>query len=180
MNKDIIIGILLLTLCIVLGSLCRRGRICEVTKVITDTLVVVDTHIIEKPVVVYQKVVDTMLYAVHDTTRIQDTLYVRLPFEKKTYKGEDYLAEISGYNASLDRIEVYPKTTTITKTQSVTKRNALALGVEASYADRAFIPIYLEYSKLLHPNVGMYGRILYNIPTQTYGFSLGAKLQVGW
>lgn len=182
MKKNIIIGALLLILGFVIGILCRPNHIREVTKKVTDTLVVRDTHIIEKPVLVEKHTKDSFLVAVHDTTRIHDTLYIALPMEKKIYKGEDYLAEISGYKPNLDRIEVYPKNTIITETitQSVTNRNALGIGFEMNYTSYPYIPIYLEYSYLLHKNVEMYARILYDIPSQSYGFGMGAKVSIGW
>ena len=182
MKKEIIIGALLIVLGFVIGLMCRKEHIREVTKMLTDTLVVVDTHIIENPVLVEKHTKETLLVAVHDTTIINDTIFVPIPKEKKIYKGEDYLAEISGYKANLDRIEVYPKTTTITETitQSVTNRNALAIGLDMNYSSHPDIPIYLEYSYLLHRNVEMSARLQYDLPSQEIGFGLGAKVSIGW
>lgn len=165
---------------IVIGLLCRPNHFREVTKKVTDTLVVVDTHIIEKPVLVERTVKESLLVAVHDTTIINDTIYVPIPIEKKIYKGEDYFAEISGYKASLDRIEVYPKTTTITKIQTEINRNSLALGAEMQYNGTTFIPIYLEYSHLLHKNVEMFGKVFYDVPSQQMGVGMGVQIQFGW
>ena len=154
----------------------------EVKMFQTDTIVRFDTIVIEKPVLVERTVKEYRTVAVHDTTIVKDSIYVVLPIEKKIYKGEDYLAEISGYKAILERIEVYPKTITITtkETQTVTNRHALALGIEANYFGKSYIPIYLEYSHLLHKNVGMYAKILYDLPSQSYGFGLGARVSIGW
>jgi hypothetical protein len=146
----------------------------------TDTLVVVDTHIIEKPVLVERTSKETLLVTVHDTTVINDTIYVPIPIEKKIYKGEDYFAEISGYKASLDRIEVYPKTTTITKIQTKINRNSLALGAEMQYNGTTSIPIYLEYSHLLHKNAEMFVNLSYDIPTKQMGVGMGVQIQFGW
>ena len=154
MKKDIIIGALLLILGIVIGLLCRPKHFRDEVKMFqTDTIVRFDTIVVEKPTLVERTYYDSLYIAVRDTIRIKDSIYVPIPIEKKIYKGEDYLAEISGYKASLDRIEVYPKTTTITQMQSVTKCNTLALGFEMQYNRYASIPIYLEYSHLLHKNV---------------------------
>lgn len=182
MKKDIIIGTLLFILGFVLGLLCRKDHIREVTKKVTDTLIVVDTHIIEKPVLVERTSKETLLVAVHDTTIINDTIFVPIPIEKKIYKGEDYLAEISGCKANLDRIEVYPKTKIVTETvtQSVTHRNALGAGFEMNYTNSSYIPIYLEYSYLLHKNVEFYARLLYDLPSHEVGVGLGAKVSIGW
>lgn len=166
-----------------IGWLFRPSKTETIIETQVDTLVRVDTHIIEKPVMVEKRIKDTVYVAVqvHDTTTINDTLYMKLAFETKTYKGEDYLAKVAGYNPSLYYIEVYPKTVTITNTQTVTSRNALALGFEMQYyRDNPYIPIYLEYSYLLHKNFGMYGKLLYDIPTQSIGVGLGIKAQIGW
>ena len=182
MKKKITIGALLLILGFVIGILCRPHRIERVVDIQRDTTFIRDTHIIEKPVLVEQTSKETLLVEVHDTTRIHDTLYIALPMEKRIYKGEDYLAEISGYKPSLDRIEVYPKNTIITETitQSVTNRNALGLGLEMNYTSYPYIPIYLEYSYLLHRNVNFYARLLYDLPSHEVGVGLGAKVSIGW
>ena len=180
--KKYIPYILVLVVGFVIGILCRPRHIREVTERITDTLVVRDTHIIEKPVLVERTYYDSLYIAVRDTIRIKDSVFVALPMEKKIYRGEDYLAEISGYKPNLERIEVYPKTTTIKETiaQTVTNRNALALGLEANYINSPYIPIYLEYERMLHENASFYARVLYDIPSQSYGFGLGAKVSIGW
>ena len=184
MKKDIIIGVLLIVLGFVVGLLCRPDHIREVAKKVTDTLVVVDTHIIEKPVLVERTVKEYRTVAVHDTTVINDTVYVVLPIERKTYKGEDYFAEISGYKANLERIEVYPKTKVISKTetttQTVTHCNRLRLGIEANYYSTPFVPIYLEYERMLHKNVGISARFFYDLPTRLYGVGVGVNAQIGW
>lgn len=166
----------------ILGWVCRPEHIREVTKKITDTLVVVDTHVVEKPVLVEKTIKDSMLVAIHDTTIVNDTIFVALPIESKTYKGEDYLAVISGYRPNLDRIEVYPKTTTVTKTETITyhPQNRLSIGAEATYIHYPYTPIYLEYERMLHKNVGVFGKVLFDVPTRTIGVGAGVELTVGW
>lgn len=182
MMKKYISYILVLVVGFVIGILCRPNHIREVTKKVTDTLVVRDTHIIEKPVLVEQTSKETLLVAVHDTLRIRDTLYISLPMETKVYAEKDYYAEVSGYKPSLDYLEVYPKTQIVkeTITQSVTKRNALGIGFEMNYTSYPYIPIYLEYSYLLHRNVEFYARLLYDLPSHEVGVGLGAKVSIGW
>lgn len=180
--KKIIPYIIVLAVGVVFGLLCRPDHIREVTKMVTktDTLIIRDTHVIEKPVLVERKVTDTMLVAVNDTTIVNDTVFVALPRESKVYKGEEYLAEISGYKPSLDRIEVYPKTVVISKTETTTKINSLALGMEVAYSTIPYIPIYLEYSRMLHPNLEIYGKIFYDMPRLNVGVGVGVKASVGW
>lgn len=182
MKKEIIIGALLLVLGFVIGILCRPHRIERVVDIQRDTTFIVDTHIIEKPVLVEKRVTDTMYYAVHDTTRVKDTLYVALPREEKTYQGEDYLARISGFQPSLDYIETYPKTTYITEIQTKYKAfpNRLALGVEASYISTFSIPLYLEYGRMLHKNIEIYARVMRDVKIDQTGVLIGTRYQFGW
>lgn len=180
--KSIIPYIVILLAGIVIGLLCRPSEFIEVEKKATDTLVVRDTQIIEKPVEVEKKVKEIVYIAVHDTTHIRDSVFVPITLESKTYKGEDYTAVVSGYMANLDHIETYPKTTIVTEyiNQSVTKRNHLAIGIEASYSTIPYIPIYFEYSYLLHKNVEVYGRVFRDLPRQCYGVGVGINYQLGW
>ena len=184
MKKDIIIGVLLIVLGFVVGLLCRPEHFRDEVKMLTDTLVVVDTHIIEKPVPVKVTAEKISLVAVHDTIVVNDTVFVPIPIERKTYKGEDYFAEISGYKANLELIEVYPKTKVISKTetttQTVTHSNRLRLGIDANYYSTPFIPIYLEYERMLHKNVGISARFFYDLNTGLYGVGAGVNAQIGW
>lgn len=184
MKKDIIIGVLLIMLGFVVGLLCRPEHFRDEVKMLTDTLVVVDTHIIEKPVIVERTIKDSLLVAVHDTIRIKDTLYMPILIETKTYKGEDYFAEISGYKANLERIEVYPKNVVISKTettiQTVTNRNSLTIGIEPSYCTTLSIPIYLEYERMLHENFGLNAGLFYDLPVRQFGAYFGIFAQIGW
>lgn len=184
MKKDIIIGALLLILGIVMGILCRPEHFRDEVKMLTDTLVVVDTHIIEKPVPVKVTHKETLYVAVHDTTFVNDTVFVPIPIERKTYKGEDYFAEISGYKANLELIEVYPKTKVISKmettTQLVRHSNHLRFGIDVNYYSTPFIPIYLEYERMLHKNIGISAKFFYDVPTRLYGVGAGVNIQIGW
>lgn len=173
--------ILILVVGFAIGILCRPNRMERIVDIQRDTIVKIDTHVIEKPIVVEKRVVDTMYCAVHDTTRINDTLYVALPREEKTYKGEDYLARVSGYMPSLDYIETYPKTTTIT--QTITDRvskNFVSAGIEAQYINSFALPIYAEYERMVHPNVGIYGRGMYDLRTRMFGAGIGTRILFGW
>ena len=179
--KKILPYIIMLLVGAVIVWLCRPNSIERIADIQRDTIVKIDTHIIEKPILVERTVRDSLLVVVHDTIRLRDSVYISLPREVKVYAGDDYYAEVSGFRPNLDYIEIYPKTTTITQTQTVTNRNALALGFEMQYyGDNPYIPIYLEYSHLLHRNVEMFGKILYDLPSQRMGVGMGVKLQVGW
>lgn len=181
MKKEIIIGALLLIIGFVTGIVCRPHRIEKVVDIQRDTITKTDTHIVEKPIPKEMRITDTMYVAVTDTIRQRDTLYMRLEFETKTYKGEDYLAKVSGYNPSLYYIEVYPKTKIVTeKVTSYRPCNYLSIGVETNYMSSLSTPIYIEYERTLKPWLSVYGQIAYDLPSQKYGAGVGLKMSIGW
>ena len=182
MKKNIIIAVSILVVGFIMGLLCRPKQYVETTVIERDTTYVVDTHTIEKPIPVSKVVKDTMLVVVRDTIRIKDTLYITLPRETKTYKGEEYYAEVSGYKPSLDLIQVYPKTEYITETRReiVRQKNFLSVGAEVQYIGCFYNYAYVEYERMLHKNFGLYGRFLYDVPTKQLGGSIGIKAQLGW
>lgn len=100
-----------------------------------DTLVVRDTIVQEKPVYRTISQVRTEYVPVCDTIRIQDTLFVPVPIETKVYEDSLYRAEVSGYRASLDRIEIYQQERIITQTipVQVKERKRWGIGVQAGY-----------------------------------------------
>ena len=116
MKKDIIIGVLLLVIGVVLGvGLCRQfyspERVVEVQK---DTTFLIDTLVIEKPSETKKETIkENVLVEVRDTMWIHDTCYIALPLEKRTYRRDEFYAEVTGYEPRLTYIEVYPKTVTI-------------------------------------------------------------------
>lgn len=59
-----------------------------------------------------------------------DTIYVPVPVTQKEYVSENYRAWVSGYNADLDSIYVFPKTVYITQTMPARK---WGLGVVGGY-----------------------------------------------
>jgi hypothetical protein len=126
-----------------------------------------------------------LVYIPSDSTTIiyRDSVrYVTLPrqyFYTRTADAEVYH---SGIDSRIDALNVFHKTQTITKTitQTVTRRNALSIGIEASYMNTLSIPIYLEYERMLHKNVGIYGQMLYDLNARQFGISAGVHLQLEW
>lgn len=100
-----------------------------------DTLIVRDTVTVEYPVPILTTITDTLLVAYPDIVIIHDTTFVQLPKERKEYSGKDYRAIVSGYQPSLDLIQVFPETKVVTRTISVPsrKRSHLALSLQAGY-----------------------------------------------
>lgn len=107
-------------------------------EVVRDTVEVVrvDTCVVEKPVAVYYRVVDTMRVPVRvrDTITVHDSVFVDLPREQAFYQDTTYRAWVSGYRPALDSIEVYQNTRIVTITETVTEpRRRWGFGVSAGY-----------------------------------------------
>ena len=102
------------------------------TVVQTDTLTIRDTIIKVKPVQNTRTVRDSIYVAVRDTVTIRDTCYVALPREVKTYQDSRYYAEVSGYQPSLDRIDIYEQkqVVTVDKTTTVTRKTRWGVGIQ--------------------------------------------------
>lgn len=100
-----------------------------------DTLFVRDTITVEYPVPILTTIIDTLLVAYPDIVIIHDTTFVQIPKERKEYSGKDYRAVVSGYQPSLDLIQVFPETKVVTRTISVPsrKRSHFALSLQAGY-----------------------------------------------
>lgn len=182
--KKIIPYIILLILGIVAGWLCREHHFRGEVEVQTDTLYIPDTVFIENLIVKEVRETDTMYVAVRDTVVRNDTTYLPLPRESRTYGDERYTAVVSGYQPSLDRLEIYLENQVVTQYLKPVgerdKRNTLSIGIEASYLNALSIPIYLEYERMLYKNVGIYGQIFYDLPLRRIGAGLGVKAQIEW
>lgn len=115
-----------------LGRRANRSQAPELM-VQTDTLRIRDTLLVERPVPVEVRVVDTMLVAIMDTVTVNDTVYLSLPRETKVYGDSTYTAQVSGYRPSLDWIEVYPQRMVVTRNISVDSRKRWGVGLQAGY-----------------------------------------------
>ena len=119
-----------------LGRRSVKPEIVEIHR--TDTVVVRDTvrETVLVPKVRYLTRVDTVLLPVPgDTAEVP----VLVPISRKVYEGEDYRAVVSGFRASLDTLDIFRKTQTVTNTvvQRVEvpgKPKRWGIGVSAGYA----------------------------------------------
>lgn len=111
------------------------GRKTAISRVITqiDTIYHIDTIIAEKPVYFAKYTRDTIRFAVRDTIRERDTLYINLPREVKEYRDSNYYARVSGFLPELEYIETYQRERIITQTNFVTARKRWGVGIQAGY-----------------------------------------------
>ena len=111
----------------------RTVRIEPETTIIRDTVsyTIYDTIVRDRPVPVVSYVHDTV--RTWFTTIEHDTVLVDVPIERKVYQEDSlYYASVSGWRPSLDTLIVYPKTTTVTITNTVkTPAPKWSLGVTA-------------------------------------------------
>lgn len=180
--KKILPYIIVIVLGMVIGWLCRGCFHADKTPIVQkDTIVYRDTIRESYPLEINKEVVRKEYVIVRDTVRIKDTLYLSLPMERRVYGSDDFYAEVTGYNPSLDYIEVFPKTRVVTE-RIVEKRkmNSLSAGIELGYMNGLTLPIYLEYERMLQKNVGIYGQMLYDLNARQFGISAGVHLQLEW
>ena len=83
-------------------------------------------------------IIDTLLLPVPitDTLMLHDTVLVHLPIEQRQYSDPRYTAWVSGYRPQLDSIQIYPQTTTITNTTTIThkpKKPHFSIGIQTGY-----------------------------------------------
>lgn len=120
----------------------------EIIKTDTVKVVRIDTFrlTVLKPYRVIIK--DTIQVPITDTLRINDTLFINLPREQKTYKDSTYKAVISGFKPNLDSLEIYKRTitNTITVTEKAKKYGIGVIG-GVGYSDkvRPFIGLGFYY-----------------------------------
>lgn len=115
-----------------LGQLFAQPDVVEVERVEYDTIVrtevVADT--IERLKVVYRTLPSVEVVRT-DTLVVRDTVWVALPISRYTFADSLYKCEVEGYEVSLKRMEVYPKT--VYRTQVVTKPSRWGVGVQVGY-----------------------------------------------
>lgn len=149
--KSILVAAALLVGVWLIGYIIGRNHIpSTVEKVQIDTLVRHDTIRIESPLEIRRiKTTDTLILPITDTLRVRDTVYSVLNRQIKEYRDSLFYARVSGYDPKLDFIEVYPKTTVISKTETTTQnpspwRYGVTVGLDYG----------MMWGKYITPNVG--------------------------
>ena len=131
-----VIALALIAVAFLLGRRSVKPEIVEIHR--TDTMWMRDTvrETVLVPKIRYLTRVDTVLLLVPgDTVKVP----VLVPISRNVYEGEDYRAVVSGFRASLDTLDIFRKTQTVTNTvvQRVEvpgKPKRWGIGVSAGYA----------------------------------------------
>ena len=134
--KNVVIALALIAVAFLLGRRSVKPEIVEIHR--TDTMWMRDTvrETVLVPKICYLTRVDTVLLLVPgDTVKVP----VLVPISRNVYEGEDYRAVVSGFRASLDTLDIFRKTQTVTNTvvQRVEvpgKPKRWGIGVSAGYA----------------------------------------------
>ena len=162
-NSDIIrlafCGALALILTFCLGRWTSPASEAErIVETRRDTVILRDTHIVDRPVYVRRYTRDTILARVRDTIMVKDTAFVALPRETIVYQDSTYRAEVSGYQPSLDRIEIFQTSRVITSESVVIpKAKRWGIGVQVGAG------MTLEKQPQLTPYIGV--GVSYNLWT---------------
>lgn len=107
--------------------------------------------------------------------------YVTMPRQFYFTETEDAQIWHSGIDSTIDSLNVFTKTTSVTKViQPVTKCNALSIGIETTYMGGLYTPIYIGYERMLKPWMSVYFQVNYDLPTKTCGATAGMKLKLNW
>lgn len=163
-----LVGVLAVLLVIVLSWFIRKNaQQSKYSDVYIDTVTYIDTVKYEMPVpvdsvvlrYVYKTIPNKQDSIAPNSPSIQiiettpDSATISIPITQTEYQDKDYRAWVSGYNAKLDSIWVFPQQTTITKTYK-TKQRRWGLGVQAGVT---------VLNNKVHPYIGL--GVSYNIVT---------------
>lgn len=129
----VIIVLALCLLCFLAGRHSNRVGSELVGK--TDTFIHVDTIRDSIPYPVYETVIQTVpeifpIYITLEGDTVREPIFVPVPVTQREYRTDDYHAWVSGYNPSLDSIDVFQKTMYITKRQPARR---WGIGVSTGY-----------------------------------------------
>lgn len=125
----IIVVLALCLLCFLAGRHSNRAGGVLVGK--NDTLILYDTIRDSIPYPVYETVIQTVpeMFPIEGDT-VREPIFVPIRITQKEYLTDDYHAWVSGYNPSLDSIDIFRKTMSITKRQSSRR---WGIGITAGY-----------------------------------------------
>ncbi len=129
----IIVDLALCLLCFLAGRHTNRAGGELVGK--NDTLILYDTIRYSIPYPVYETVIQTVpemfpIYITLEGDTVREPIFVPIRITQKEYLTDDYHAWVSGYNPSLDSIDIFRKTMSITKRQSSRR---WGIGITAGY-----------------------------------------------
>ena len=129
----VILILILCLLCFLAGR--HTNRVGDELVGENDTSTLCDTIRDSIPYPVYETVIQTVpemfpVYITLEGDTVREPIFVPIPVTQKEYLTDDYHAWVSGYNPSLDSIDIFRKTMSITKRQSSRR---WGIGITAGY-----------------------------------------------
>lgn len=189
----VIIGALLLLIGIVIGLL-YRPKLFRDTQMLPDTVYVkekISYGRLELQANTYKLNIPKFdipkyYFIEYESTKIEyrDSIrYIVLPSESYHTKINNIEIFHHGIKSEIDSVNVdyYNKIMYVSQTERTKeKKNYIAVGVEAGWCNTASIPIYLEYSRLLHKNIEFNARVFHDLAIRQTGFRAGVNANIGW
>ena len=129
--KKFLIIIALLLVSFLAGRHIAPKEPLSIRDTVANERVVWDTLVVSEPVVVHKYVRDTIRIPVEKEGE-KDTVYVEVPREVKVYSDSSYRAVVSGYEPSLDSLEIYNSTVYRTVYEK-RKPKRIGIGIQAGY-----------------------------------------------
>ena len=123
------------------------------------------------------------VYVPSDSTTIiyrDNVRYVTLPRQYYFTETEDAQIWHSGIDSRIDSLNVFSKSQTIIKKQTVTKRNELSLGIGLAYSTAVFAPVQLEYSYHIRPWFSVYVYAEHELFRKQFGIGAGTRVRISW
>lgn len=112
---------------------------------------------------------------------VKDTVFLSIPRQYYFTESNGVLIWHSGIQSRIDSLDYTERKYVIEKvSREKMKKNYLSLGAEVGYFNSLYSPIYLEYERMLHKNVGIYGKAIYDLPSQNKGAVIGVRFRMGW
>lgn len=108
--------------------------------------------------------------------------YVTLPRQYYFTETEDAQIWHSGIDSTIDSLNVFRQTRTITQTitEAVTHRHELSIGMDLNYSDALYAPMQLRYSYNVRPWLSVYGFAEYELFRKQFGIGAGTRVRIGW
>lgn len=123
-----------------------------------------------------------MVFIREDSTTIiyRDSIrYVTYPRQYFYTKVKDAEIWHSGIDSTIDSLNVFTSSTIVTETvKKKEKKNAVSIGIEASYVNDFRFPLHAEYSYRILPWLSVYGYGEYELRTRQLGVGVGTSITI--
>lgn len=146
-----------------------------------DSYAVRDTFRLSSPSFVSVSVAGAISVPVNDAVHADSGLVAHLPRESKVYETPRFRAEVSGFMASLDHIEIYGESMNVTRTiRERARKNVLTIGAEPMWAGGFRLPVMADYSRAVLPWLDIGAGIGYDPVSRLPVMRASARVRFLW